>query len=101
MQGFAEQISGNYTRSDLKDELKLKTFEQWTEESGKHAFTSAYDSLNMSSGDTVTDEYDARAKELVNHQFALAGYRLADYLSSTLKSDTPSTIKELIKNISE
>jgi len=63
LQEIAASIGEKYNRSTLRTELKNKTFKSWTEESGKLAFEIAYDSLNLHSGDTITDEYEEMAQD--------------------------------------
>lgn len=94
---IAANITEVHTRSSLKSELGLKEFEQWLEESNKHAIETAYDALKLKSGDTITDEYEAKARELIDHQLALGGYRLADALSLMLKSEPSPVVQDLMK----
>lgn len=93
LQEISQNITQVYPRSALKSELSKKTFEEWVDESGQKAFDFAYDGLKLKPGDTITDEYEARAQELIDKQLALGGYRLADSLSLALKA---TTIEELI-----
>jgi hypothetical protein len=81
----------------LKQELSKKTFKEWVDESGDLAFKVAYDSLNLIPGTTITPEYEQAARELIDHQLALGGYRLADALSSMLKSEPVSILSVLLK----
>lgn len=81
----------------MKEELSKKTFKEWVDESGDHAFRVAYDSLNLKPGATITPEYEQAARELIDHQLALGGYRLADALSSMLKSGPVSVVSVLLK----
>lgn len=94
---IAVGVTTKYPRSALQQELSLKSFEEWVDESGKHAFEAAYDSLNLHSGDTISDAYDARAKELVDHQLALGGYRLADALTIMLGGNSESVVEQMLK----
>jgi hypothetical protein len=97
LQEIAANITERYNKSSLKTELRLKEFEQWIEESSKHAYETAYDSLKLKSGDTITDEYEAKARELIDHQLALGGFRLADALTTILKSGPSPVVEELLK----
>jgi hypothetical protein len=94
LQEISQNITEVYTRNALKSELSKKTFEEWVDESGNKAFEFAYDSLKLKPGDTITDEYEAKARELIDRQLALGGYRLADSLTQALKAPG---IEELLK----
>lgn len=79
LQGIAKEVTELYPRSELVEEMKRTTFESWIEEGGEKAHHNAYYDLKMKSGDTLTDEYVEQAQDLVKKQFALGGYRLADW----------------------
>jgi hypothetical protein len=97
LQEIAANITEKYNRDTLKTELKVSEFEQWVVESSNHAYETAYDSLNLKSGDTITDEYETKARELINHQLALGGLRLADTLVTMFNSQPSPVIEELLK----
>jgi len=80
IQKIVYKITEKYSRKELRKNLKLAEWLQWIEESRMYALHIVYDNLNLQSGDTLTEEYIERAKEFVDHQIALGGYRLADAL---------------------
>lgn len=100
LQGYAANITEVHNRSTLKTELKVKSFEDWCKESGKHALETAYDNLNLKSGDTITEEYDNAARELIDKQLALGGYRLADSLKQVLKVLPDSIVQDFLEETS-
>mmetsp|Transcript_14558 Transcript_14558/g.14511 ORF Transcript_14558/g.14511 Transcript_14558/m.14511 type:complete len:193 (+) Transcript_14558:365-943(+) len=99
LQGYSANITEVWPRSALKSELKVKSFEDWCKESGKLAKEVAYDNLNLHSGDTITQEYDDKARDVIDKQLALGGYRLADSLKTLLKLVPDSVIHELLEEL--
>lgn len=79
LQGIAKEVTELFPRTELKEEMKRTTFEEWIQEGGDKAHHNAYYDLKMKSGDTLTDEYVEQAQKLVKQQIALGGYRLADW----------------------
>lgn len=77
-------MTAQWPREKLQDELKQKSFEEWARESSKHAYEVSYDLLNLHNNDTITTEYEQKARLLIDHQIALGGYRLADALTEML-----------------
>lgn len=98
LQGYAANITEVYNRNTLKTELKVKNFEDWCIESGEHAFNYGYDKLNLKSGDTITEEYDEAAREIIDHQLALGGLRLADSLKKVLKYISMEEIEQMARS---
>lgn len=96
MQAIADNVTRKYPREALKKELSLKSFEEWVDESGRLAREIAYDNLNLKSGDTITPEYEKKARETIDHQLALGGYRLADALSQMLKVEPAKIVPALL-----
>lgn len=90
LQGYADEVTEEYSRDSLKSELKLKTFDDWVQEGGQKAKEQAYWNRQIDSGDTLPDEYVEQAQDLVRKQFALGGYRLADYLVGVLGAKSPA-----------
>ena len=85
LQGWASDITGNFTRDDVSAELKKYTdFDGWVLEGGEKAESSAYMHQELKSGDTLSDEYVEQSQQMVLRQIALAGYRLSDWLVTTL-----------------
>jgi hypothetical protein len=80
LEQIAHRITEDWPRSKVKDSLALTQWDEWLEESHEYAIHFAYDDLKLQSGDKITDEYLETARDVVNHQLAVAGYRLADFL---------------------
>ena len=80
LQEIAHEIGKKYNREILEEKLKIQKFDEWAEESRILAYEIAYDALKLQSGDPITEEYLERARELIDHQLALGGLRLADTL---------------------
>mmetsp|Transcript_14691 Transcript_14691/g.16404 ORF Transcript_14691/g.16404 Transcript_14691/m.16404 type:complete len:308 (-) Transcript_14691:44-967(-) len=96
LQVIAEDISLRYNRDTLSTKLKVKSFEDWTKESGKLALEIAYGNLEFHSGDTITEEYDTLARETIDQQLALGGLRLANALKTALKYTELPEVKEYL-----
>jgi hypothetical protein len=86
------------TKAALADPAKVLDPRKWAEESLKLAVDVAYDNGKLARNPNVdnpdaqavvrpalSDEYEARAKDVARTQAALAGYRLAALLNETLK----------------
>lgn len=99
MQEIADNVSTKWPRDSLKKELSKATFEEWVDESGEHAYKVAYDSLKLKNGDTITEEYEKNARELIDKQLALGGYRLADALTKMLKAPTPTFVGAKVEDL--
>lgn len=85
---FAKAVCKAYPRSSLKDELKVKDVDKWSDGSYQLArlayFTNCQDDTEgyMKQGGNISPQYEKRAEAIVMKQLALAGYRLADVLNS-------------------
>lgn len=101
LQDISTGITAKWTREALKEELKLQTFDQWVTESGKHAYETAYDALKLKSGDTITPEYEQKARQLIDHQLALGGYRLADTIVKMMSTQADSLVAKLLEAVQE
>lgn len=87
LQLISSELIEKWPRESLKAELRLKYFEDWVIESTHHAFETAYDQLRFKSGSVITPEYEQKARELIDHQLVLGGYRLADSLSELFRKE--------------
>ena len=80
LQGYAQNLTAEYPRSSLVSELNKKTVDEWVNEGGEKARTSAYWNQKIKSGDTLSDQYVTQGQNMARKQLALGGYRLADWL---------------------
>jgi len=99
LQEIAFNITGKWNRANLSEELKKKTFNEWTAESGKLAYEVAYDKLKLQSGTKLTLEYQQMAQDLIDKQLVLGGLRLADTLSLVLSSEPSPIIEDMLKHL--
>lgn len=96
LQGYAEEITTEFSRDAVSAELKKHSdFDGWVIEGGEKALSSAYENQELKSGDTITDEYLEQSQKMVQRQIALGGYRLADWLVTVLGAKkAPVTVSE-------
>ena len=70
--------TSNYTRSDLREQLKIKTAEEWADGTFMTGVAEVYEGIVV--GGKPSKEYLESGWEAMMKQFALGGYRLADLL---------------------
>lgn len=76
---WANWCTGNYSRSDLKEELKASNALAWSDMTFETAVNKVY--AGISTGDQPSDDYLAAGWKAMMKQISLAGYRLSDTLS--------------------
>jgi hypothetical protein len=88
---YAIQLQSEYSRKSLKELRKAVTARDWSLESRKLAIKNGYlkgrlkVATSADAAEPLPDGYAKKAKEVAEHQAALAGYRLADEILMYLK----------------
>ena len=83
-ESFAKNITKQFTRQSLKDDLKEK--DQWKMAKKFHEMAIKYAYGGIKEGGKPTKDYLNSRYEICKRQIALAGYRLADYLNEVYYS---------------
>lgn len=83
IEGFASNLTSEFTRSKVSHRLKSLKFSDWAEESNNVAKQYVYTGIEPNA--TPSKEYMERGRAAINEQLAVGGYRLADILIEVYK----------------
>ena len=87
-------ITEAYPRSKYQDRVKVLDERKWAQESNEISKKFVYDGIK--SGDTPSQQYIDRGRQVVNEQLAVAGYRLADVMMSMYVPKNEAPVEEIL-----
>ena len=82
---LADDITDEFTRKSLMEQLAKKWPSQWADDAAKLAAEYAYTGIEVDG--TPSEKYIKKGYQVVKQQLALGGYRLADTLINIFKSE--------------
>ena len=92
---IVNDITEAYPRSKVEQRVKILDDRKWAQESYDISKNVVYNGIK--NGDTPSNEYLERGRQVVNEQLAVAGYRLADLMMSLNHNGADSIVSDLLK----
>lgn len=96
MTHIVHDLTEAYPRSKVEQRVKILDERKWAQE--MYDISKNYVYNGIKSGDTPTEAYIDRGRQVVNELLAVGGYRLADYMMSLHHNGSDSVVSDLLRS---